>query len=69
MKADHHILPSFLRQHLPAIRQLCIKHKVKQLPPEIDMVWYFGIKNPYFREEVDETKVLIYDPRSERVFV
>ena len=34
---------------------------------KIDMVWYYGIKNPYFKEEVDETKILIYDQRSEKV--
>ena len=27
---------------------------------KIDLVWYYGIKNPYFKEEVDGTKVLIY---------
>ncbi|MEZ4827937.1 MAG: nucleotidyltransferase domain-containing protein [Bacteroidia bacterium] len=111
MKEDLHTIPLFLRQHLPAIRALCVRHKVKQLwvfgsvlrgdfgadsdvdflyemddaniaenesyecfwgffdvlqkllRREIDMVWYHGIKNPYFREEVDETKVLIYDQR------
>ena len=36
---------------------------------EIDLVWYGGIRNPYFKEEVDETKVLIYDEAGEKVFV
>ncbi|MEM6802434.1 MAG: nucleotidyltransferase domain-containing protein [Bacteroidota bacterium] len=33
----------------------------------IDMVWYAGIKNPYFKEEVDENKCLIYDKEAEKV--
>ena len=39
------------------------------LQREIDLIWYGGIRNPYFKEEVDETKVLIYDKESEKVFV
>lgn len=35
----------------------------------IDMVWYAGIKNPYFKEEVDENKRLIYDKETEKVSV
>ncbi len=33
----------------------------------IDMVWYKGIKNPYFKEEVEKTKVLIYEKDSQEV--
>lgn len=36
---------------------------------EIDLVWYGGITNPYFKEEVEETKVLIYDEAGEKVSV
>ena len=36
---------------------------------EIDTVWYPGIKNPYFKEEIDETKVLLYDKNREKVSV
>ncbi len=28
---------------------------------EIDLVWYAGIRNPYFKEELDETKVLLHE--------
>ena len=35
----------------------------------VDMVWYQGIRNPYFKAEVDETKLLIYDKRGEKVSV
>jgi len=31
----------------------------------IDMVWYKSIKNPYFKEEVKKTKVLIYEKDSQ----
>ena len=34
---------------------------------EIDLVWYGGIQNPYFKSEVDETKILLYDAQSEKV--
>lgn len=33
----------------------------------IDMAWYSGIKNPFFKEEIDETKVLIYDQEREKI--
>ena len=33
----------------------------------IDMVWYKGIKNPYFKEEVEENKLLIYEKDSQEV--
>ncbi len=39
------------------------------LDRKIDLTWYPGIKNPYFKEEVDETKVLIYDSEGEKVSV
>ncbi|MEZ4773260.1 MAG: nucleotidyltransferase domain-containing protein [Bacteroidia bacterium] len=35
----------------------------------IDLVWYPGLRNPYFKEEVDETKILIYDAEAEKVSV
>ena len=41
----------------------------KLLKRPIDLVWYDGIQNPYFKEEVDETKVLIYDQRIEKISV
>lgn len=41
----------------------------KLLDREIDLVWYDGIKNPYFKEEVDETKILIYDQEAEKIFI
>lgn len=36
---------------------------------KIDLVWYPGIKNPYFLEEVDETKVLLYESEREKISV
>ena len=117
MNTDAKILPPILQENLQKIRQLCVKHKVKQLwvfgsvlrsdfspssdidflyemdddnivdeesydcfwgfydalitllNRNIDMVWYYGIRNPYFKEAVDETKFLIYDQRSEKVSV
>lgn len=33
----------------------------------IDMVWKKGIRNPYFKEEVEETKRLIYEKDSQEV--
>lgn len=35
----------------------------------VDLIWYPGLRNPYFKEEVDETKVLIYDQETEKVSV
>ena len=35
----------------------------------IDLTWYSGIKNPYFKEEVDESKLLIYGKETEKVSV
>ena len=35
----------------------------------VELVWYPGLRNPYFKEEVDETKVLIYDEETEKVSV
>ena len=111
-------LPNILRQHIPAIKVLCRKHKVKKLwvfgsvlRPEdfradsdvdflyemddqnitseerydcfwgffdaltslldrqIDMIWYKGIKNPYFKADVEKSKRLLYDQSSEKVSV
>ena len=39
------------------------------LDRKIDMVWYPGIKNPYFKEEIDETKVLLYEQEPEKISV
>ncbi|MEL6593704.1 MAG: nucleotidyltransferase domain-containing protein, partial [Bacteroidota bacterium] len=39
------------------------------LDREIELVWYTGIRNPYFKAEVDEQKVLIYDQKAEKVSV
>ena len=36
---------------------------------KVDFVHYPSLKNPYFIEEVDETKVLLYDQEREEVFV
>ena len=36
---------------------------------KIDLVWYAGIKNPYFKEEVDETKKLIYDQERKKISI
>ena len=36
---------------------------------KLDLVYYPGLKNPYFIEEVDETKVLLYDQKPEEVSV
>ena len=35
----------------------------------IELVWYPGIRNPFFKEEIEETKVLIYDAAAEKVSV
>ncbi|MEO1385108.1 MAG: nucleotidyltransferase domain-containing protein [Bacteroidota bacterium] len=35
----------------------------------IELVWYPGIRNPYFKAEVDETKILIYDAQLEEILV
>ena len=35
----------------------------------VELVWYPGIRNPYFKAEVDETKLLIYDAETEKVSV
>ena len=34
----------------------------------VDLVWYPGLRNPYFKAEVDETKVLLYEQTPEKVF-
>ena len=36
---------------------------------EIDLIHYPSLKNPYFIEEVDETKVLLYEQNREEVSV
>ena len=36
---------------------------------KIDTVWYPGIKNPYFKEEIEETKVLLYEQEPEKISV
>ena len=36
---------------------------------KIDLVHYPSLRNPYFIEEVDETKVLLYEPNPEEVSV
>ncbi|MDX2247998.1 MAG: nucleotidyltransferase domain-containing protein [Bacteroidia bacterium] len=41
----------------------------KLLRHPVDLVWYPGLRNPYFKEEVDETKILIYDAEAEKVSV
>lgn len=38
------------------------------LQRKVDIIWYSGIKNPYFKEEVDETKVLIYEQKAPSAF-
>lgn len=35
----------------------------------IDMVWYSGLKNPYFKAEVDEQKVLLYESEGQKIAV
>ena len=118
MKVKPYILPGLLRQHLPAIQELCRKHKVKRLwafgsvlrddfradsdvdilyeldeknisdedylsnfdgllygladlfeGRKMDFVHYPSLKNPYFIEEVEATKVLLYEQKSEEVSV
>ncbi|MCB0839749.1 MAG: nucleotidyltransferase domain-containing protein [Bacteroidetes bacterium] len=44
---------------LEALREL--------LGRKIDLAWYSGIKNPYFKEEVDETKKILYDQERQEV--
>ena len=39
----------------------------KLLKHHVELVWYPGLRNPFFIEEVDETKVLIYDQAAEKV--
>ena len=41
----------------------------KLLGHPIELVWYPGLRNPYFKAEVDETKVLIYDQETEKISV
>jgi hypothetical protein len=41
----------------------------KLLGHPIDMIWYPGIRNPYFLEEVNETKIALYDQRDQQIFV
>lgn len=36
---------------------------------ELDLVHYPSLRNPYFLEEIDETKVLLYEQDSKEVFV
>jgi len=36
---------------------------------KIDLIHYPSLKNPYFIEEVDETKILLYDQNAEEIFV
>ncbi len=36
---------------------------------KVDLIWYGGIKNPYFKEEIEETKVLLYDAEGEEVLI
>lgn len=117
MIRSSHTVPVILEPILPEIKNLCLKHKVKQLwvfgsvlsskfRPDsdvdflyemddanisesesydcfwgfydslqklldrpIDLTWYSGIKNPYFKEEVDESKLLIYGQETEKVSV
>ena len=34
---------------------------------EVDLVSYRAIKNPYFREEVEETRRLIYESKNQKI--
>lgn len=34
---------------------------------EVDLVSYRAIKNPYFREEVEETRKLIYEWENQKI--
>ncbi|MEL6672007.1 MAG: nucleotidyltransferase domain-containing protein [Bacteroidota bacterium] len=34
---------------------------------KLDFIWYQGIKNPYFREEVNATKVVLYEQTGEKI--
>ena len=36
---------------------------------KIDWIYYPNLKNPYFIEEIEETKMLLYAQESEKVFV
>lgn len=36
---------------------------------KLDLIHYPSLKNPYFIEEVEETKVLLYEQNREEVFV
>lgn len=36
---------------------------------KVDLLPYDGIRNPYFKAEIDETKVLLYEQKSEKVSV
>jgi len=33
----------------------------------VDLVWYPGLRNPFFKQAVDETKVLIYDSERAKI--
>lgn len=35
----------------------------------VELVWYPGIRNPYFKEEVDESSVLIYDEARTKISI
>ena len=41
-----------------------LKEKLETLfKKEIDLIEYKAITNPYFKEEVDETKILVYESK------
>ena len=35
---------------------------------KVDWIYYPTLKNPYFKEEVEETKVLLYEQEAEEIF-
>ncbi|MDP5169802.1 MAG: nucleotidyltransferase domain-containing protein, partial [Bacteroidia bacterium] len=44
-----------------------IESATEILNRRIDLVWVGGLRNPYFKEEVDQSKQLIYVKESEEV--
>ena len=108
-------MQTLINNHLPAIRQLCARHRVRRLwvfgsvltddfttdsdidflyefdeasltPDEeldlllgmvdglqrllsrpVDFVWYGGLRNPFFKTEVEARKQLVYEQESEEV--
>ena len=60
----------FDRDALPLLVYFDFKFALEDLlKRDVDLVEYNAVKNPYFKEELDETKQLIYGQASKSTFI